>query len=497
MTRRLGKAAPVITGNNHWANQLFFWRDIMRLPTPRMQALVCVRFMMLMAALGSSSLSLYGQDSHYWNISYGTHATLLGGAVIGSARDLSATYYNPGLLALQREGGLLVGANVYTFQRIAVEGYQYGTSDQSTLAASPGMVAGRIPVDSTVLSGVAYSILGRQYFSAEVESRLTGTGDLYGTPGIPQQISAEWTFGTQLRETWLGLSLFRLVPPSLGIGLTNYVAVRSQEIRSSQVGGVIPQGDELTSAARVSNLSYYHVRLLWKLGIGVELDKLSLGATVTTPSLGIMGSGESFVHMSFSGMESASDTARTDLLAGSNQEELDSRFSNGWAVGVGVGYRFTDLQIHFSAEYYAPVSSFKILETAPFTGQSDGQQYTNPIIYEMGSVVNVGLGLEYALSPSTSIYGSVTTDFSGVEEGTSNTVSTTAWDLIHISAGTMLALESFDLTLGLSYAAGKEFLSDIPWTQRLGAGKSLFQPPDDTTVRTMSLTGVLAFSFRF
>lgn len=214
------------------------------------------RIMTLAVALGAFPLSVHGQDSHYWNISYGTHATLLGGSVIGSARDLSATYYNPGLLALQREGGLLVGANVYTFQRITVDGYRYGRSDQSTLAASPGMVAGRIPVDSTLLSGVAYSILGRQYFSAEVESRYTDTGDLYGTPGIPQQISAEWAFGTQLRETWLGLSLFRLIPPSLGIGLTNYVAIRNQDTRSSLVGGILPQGGELTSTARVSNLSY-------------------------------------------------------------------------------------------------------------------------------------------------------------------------------------------------------------------------------------------------
>ena len=35
------------------------------------------------------------QDTQYWNIQYGTRSTLLGGAVIGSVADLSATYYNP------------------------------------------------------------------------------------------------------------------------------------------------------------------------------------------------------------------------------------------------------------------------------------------------------------------------------------------------------------------------------------------------------------------
>ena len=40
------------------------------------------------------------QETYYWNITYGTRSTLLGGAVIGSVSDLSATYYNPGAVAL-------------------------------------------------------------------------------------------------------------------------------------------------------------------------------------------------------------------------------------------------------------------------------------------------------------------------------------------------------------------------------------------------------------
>lgn len=46
------------------------------------------------------SSQAFSQDSHYWNIQYGTKATLLGGAVIGSVSDLSATYYNPGAISL-------------------------------------------------------------------------------------------------------------------------------------------------------------------------------------------------------------------------------------------------------------------------------------------------------------------------------------------------------------------------------------------------------------
>jgi hypothetical protein len=48
------------------------------------------------------------QDSHYWYDQYGTRANLLGGCTVGSVRDLSATYYNPGSLAMNDEPALLL-----------------------------------------------------------------------------------------------------------------------------------------------------------------------------------------------------------------------------------------------------------------------------------------------------------------------------------------------------------------------------------------------------
>lgn len=450
--------------------------------------------LLLMSAL--CALPLYAQDSHYWNIAYGTQATLLGGAVIGSASDLSATYYNPGLLALQKAGGLLVGANVYKYQRFSVVGDDDRESEQSTIAAAPGMIAGRIPIDSTILGGIAYSIMGRQYLSADITTRFTGTSDVYGSPPVTQRVSTELAFGTRLNETWVGISLFRLFPPDLGIGVTNYVAVRNQDIRSSLVGGVIPEGGELTTATRISDLSYYHVRLLWKLGVALELGDFSLGASVTTPSVGIMGSGSSYLHLAFSGQEGLADTSRTDVLVGSNQEDLESQFASSWALGLGAAYRFDGLRLHFSAEYFAPVAPFDLLSPAPFTGQSDGAVYINPIVFEMASVLNLGFGLELAVSPSTSLYGSVTSDISGISQGSANTVATTAWDLYHVTAGASFAFKALDLTVGISYAGGEEYLREIPWTGRLSDQNSLFQLTKDSMIRSTSLTGILALAFR-
>ena len=57
--------------------------------------------------------SAHAQDSHYWSEQYGTRAALLGGAMIGSVRDLSSTYYNPGATALNLEARFLLSARAY------------------------------------------------------------------------------------------------------------------------------------------------------------------------------------------------------------------------------------------------------------------------------------------------------------------------------------------------------------------------------------------------
>ena len=43
------------------------------------------------------------QDTHYWSIQYGPVGQLVGGQLIGGVNDLSATFYNPGALALRNE----------------------------------------------------------------------------------------------------------------------------------------------------------------------------------------------------------------------------------------------------------------------------------------------------------------------------------------------------------------------------------------------------------
>ena len=68
-----------------------------------------------------SAPDIYAQDAHYWTLQYGPRSSLLGGAVIGSVEDISATYYNPGALGLARELAFAITANVFERSGVVLE----------------------------------------------------------------------------------------------------------------------------------------------------------------------------------------------------------------------------------------------------------------------------------------------------------------------------------------------------------------------------------------
>jgi hypothetical protein len=88
------------------------------------------------------------QDTHYWNLQYGTRSTLLGGAVIGSVSDMAATYYNPAALALFPAPEILLSGKVYQYSSLSMENGAGPGEDltSSTIEAAPTFLPDRLPL---------------------------------------------------------------------------------------------------------------------------------------------------------------------------------------------------------------------------------------------------------------------------------------------------------------------------------------------------------------
>ena len=191
------------------------------------------------SAMAASGLALLfagpavAQDSQWWTNQYGNRARLLGGAVIGSARDLSAVYYNPGGLAIVDQPDALLTGFVFEldnlkYSDVLVEGSEFSSTRFDAVA---GLIAGQLPFGFLGETKLAYSYLTRH----NLEYRFNGGGTVPGD-SIPElegiaSASAAVSYETRLRETWGGLTWAAPLHERLGLGISTFVAIRSQRMR--------------------------------------------------------------------------------------------------------------------------------------------------------------------------------------------------------------------------------------------------------------------------
>ena len=396
--------------------------------------------------------SLISQDAHYWNIEYGTRSTLLGGAVIGSVSDLSATYYNPGAVALFPDRSFVLSARVYQLETISIEnGAGPGRKlDYSTIVPSPSFVAFDIKFDFLGDAILAASLLTRQSMNFEFRTRLIESIDVIPSSPGNEDFAGGISIERDLGEIWGGLTYSAKLNETIGIGLTGYIAHRNQTASKEIIVQVLPNdSSEILSLTDIVNYNYNNIRALLKFGIGFNLQPLTLGLTVTTPSLDIAGSGSVGTHFFLNGID-----ANNNVFDSNFQDDIPSEYKSSWAVGVGGGYKFGKFKVHLSTEWYDAVDLFTVLDTQPYISQGSGDTLTNDLTLELKSVTNYGIGLDFFSSDDLIFSGSFVTDFSARVPGTKAELAVSTWNFYHISGGATFKLGNSDFTVGLEYAFG-------------------------------------------
>ena len=171
---------------------------------------------------------LIAQDTHYWNDQYGPKSMLLGGAVIGSVNDMSATYYNPGALGYIEQPELLLSANVYrsnllTIKDGAGEGIDLETTDFNPL---PNMLAGAFRWKWLGENKLAYSLLTRYRFNAELRGGRVGRVDVLPWSPGEEDFAGGLLNNKDVKELWAGLTWARGTQGRVGFGITQYLSIR-------------------------------------------------------------------------------------------------------------------------------------------------------------------------------------------------------------------------------------------------------------------------------
>ena len=446
-----------------------------------MRSATCLLAVAGLSLLGRAVVPAAAQDANYWTIQYGPVAQLLGGQVVGSTRDLSATYYNPGGLALAKQPAFLLSVQSVLLQGVKVTPSEGPLTPASnwTMGVTPSLVAGAFPQswfgDKTRL---AWSILTRKQLDMSMDQPFAGT-----VAGSETAYGAEMLSDQSVTETWGGLTLSHRMGDSWGLGATLYGAYQGQQTRleeSAQLGG-----SSGLAALGIENINYYHWRTLAKVGVAWDPHRtLQLGLAVTTPSLGLFGGGKAAYTQSLVGLDV--DGTPVSSLVNGVDDNAKADYRSSWAIAGGAAWRVGQTNLNVSGEWFAPVSRYAVLTAPANEGTPLAQVYQ-----QLKGVFNAGMSVEHKFGGGTNLYAAFATDYNAAVETPGMQLNVSTWNLYHLTAGTSLKVIGSRVTLGGSYAFGSStrkvgFGSFPPETPVLG------QPPS-ADVRYNRLTLVLGF----
>jgi hypothetical protein len=446
--------------------------------------------------VGLLALLLYGtaggvasaQDAQYWTNQFGNRARLLGGAVIGSSTDLSAVYYCPGALALIENPELVLSANVFQYTRYAVQvadGDDVDLTDDHFTTA-PALVAGEIRFGFLGDTRFGYSVLTR--YKSEI--RLAGARIV---PDPPDSTGLSYFAGDtgneqKLAETWVGFTLARALGGKWGIGVSPYLTVRSQRIATDLAIQTLDTLGTAAAFAETRRISYYNWRLLLKIGASANYGAWRFGATVTTPSLRLIGRGETYFNRSL-----VTSIQPGSLLA-DRQEDLVADYISPWAVGVGAGYQHGHSALNFAAEYFFGIDPREVLATEPFNDPDTGEQIDVNLGQEATAVLNFAVGWQQRFSEKLEAYAGFRTDFSGKPDDAENVFPLSQWNIYHLSGGAIFDLGRSHFTVGGVAAWGRS-----EQTRSLTASWDGYETAASfgTQLKYLRLTAILGFSIYF
>lgn len=425
------------------------------LPHARCRARAAV---LALALLGLAARA-FAQDAQYWDIQYGPVGQLLGGQVTGSTRDLSATYYNPGGLALGEDPDFLLSVQAFKRQTVStkpVAGGEFLNASDTEWGTFPGFVAFALP-ESWLgpKTRLAVSILTRQEANQRIDQRFTGID-----PASGGRYGLETLYDQRMSEQWGGLTLSRRLGERWGLGATLYGVYRGHRTRREQNLQLAYPGGQGVSALVVDDFDYDHWRVLGKIGLAWEGDSFRLGGAVTTPAAGLFGSGSVGFTRSATGVDVTGDGVPDAVLANGLDEGVSSTYESSWAFAAGGAWRRGSVQVHVSAEYFAPVDRFTVLQGESLTPLGQPVAVTQ----QLAAVLDAGAGVEYWLNGETVdggarhgapvLYAAFATDQSASPDVTAGEAATSNQDHYHLTAGSAFSIGSSRFSLGITYTFG-------------------------------------------
>ena len=393
---------------------------------------------------------IQAQDNHYAWMQYGSRNSILFNAGMSRFEDQSAVIINPATLAEAKSSSFnfntnMVGFNNITFKDGLGKGF---TVKNSNLNVLPSMASGVFkPKNAKKNMTFGYALYhantDKLSFSDRTESKLNLVNNVE-SPGNENYL-AQYSLDNRLDEFTTAIGLGWQVSEHINIGLSQSFLYRSMESRESFAAYAIPDPNS-----------------------GATID---LVGVITSPTLGIFGSGKILADYALSNYRLSQDPSvkRRSFLANGQIEDIKAKYKYPLNVALGASRAFSHCRLYGSVSWYAAISNYTVMDpgTASFVQPPtpDNVFLTTTALSVRSAnrtVVNASIAADIELKNSRLLMSFRNdqhyTDFDPNAKG--NDLAVKKWDNWHFTIGNQREFKSSALTLGLRFNYGIN--SDFP-----------------------------------
>lgn len=420
---------------------------------------------------------------NYDRIRIGQVEGLEGGAFVARTGDAASNWYNPAGLASANETSINASSSAYEWTTLELSGFNqtFEGGRLRSLGTYFGAALGRDLLDSERFR-LGFSVTHPVVWSpGSISGSVTGASssgiertDFFSnaemTTMLPA-INAAWRLSDKLR-----------IGGGLAMGITTMAG--DQQLVNWFVPGAEVQ--------RASNALTFHGQY-WQMQLtgGVQWEvneRVRLGATLSTPGIGLGGSARVSSQSSSGGPEGTRDVLFQDPKA-AFAYELPSRAAGGVAVELG---RF---QVEADVRYYGSRNAYELLSSdssfLSVTTNASGvptldERPFDPLVETTQSVTNLALGVNTALWRSWRIHTGVFTDGSPVANP-----ETTTFGVVDLTGLTVAV--SFGGSLSGSVGLSSSWGTTAP--RRVGPTLGGVERATSVKIRSVYLHYALSYTF--
>jgi hypothetical protein len=464
--------------------------------------------------------AIIAQDNHYSWMQFGSRNSILYNAGLSRFEDQSAVIMNPATLSAAANSSFNFNTNAVGFNNIKFknglgQGFDLSSSNLSIL---PSMASGVLKPwkeqkDWTLGYALYHSNTDNLNFTDRTETKKDIISEVE-SPGEENYLS-QYHLNTKMDEVSVVAGLGWKISPKLSFGFSQTFTYRSQEYIENFSANAIP---DLNTGATVDWVGtsydifykFYKIVTYSKVGLTGNFGKWDLGLTLTTPALGIMGTGEMNADLSLVNVRLGQDptTDRRNYLANGRFEKLKVKYKMPLNVSFGASRQFGNVRMYGALDWYSAIKDYTVINPgeASFIQPSSSENvlYTDELlaVWETRrNVFNGSIAADWIVRPDYHLLFSFRNDnyySNRPEENKGFAIPKKVWNNYHLTFGTQRDFGASEWVIGLRLNMGSRNDYPQPFSFSDPTEDNFFQGERKTgKITSRGLQLLLSYTFKF